>query len=318
LTDAPQSTIPPATVPDVHLSFVERYRISPIVFACVSLVVVFFFYQVVGGLLTLLLVGTKVTPDTVTMHRIFTMVGQILFLLVPTIILARLLDKRFSNVFPWRKPHVGETIFAVLSLLFLQEAMQVYLFFQDQIPLPRAVEKYIAPARQMLEEMFRILVGAKDLPELLFVVVVVAVTPAIVEELLFRGLIQSSFERKLVPLRAAVWTGIIFGLFHFNPFQIVPLIILGIFFGVLRMRSRSMIIAMTVHFLNNALAVVVTYFQMDDKMVIGATKGADINTASMLAQMVLFVMLFVVSFSSYLRLTNDVQPVDHQGPPPSG
>jgi uncharacterized protein len=318
LTDAPQSTIPPATVPDVHLSFVERYRISPIVFACVSLVVVFFFYQVVGGLLTLLLVGTKVTPDTVATHRIFTMVGQILFLLVPTIILARLLDERFSNVFPWRKPRVGETIFAVLSLLFLQEAMQVYLFFQDQIPLPRAVEKYVTPARQMLEEMFRILIGAKDLPELFFVVVVVAVTPAIVEELLFRGLIQSSFERKLVPVKAAVWTGIIFGLFHFNPFQIVPLIILGIFFGVLRMRSRTMIIAMTVHFLNNALAVVVTYFQMDDKMVIGATKGADINTASMLAQMVLFVMLFVVSFSSYLRLTNDVQPVDHQGPPPSG
>ena len=73
------------------------------------------------------------------------------------------------------------------------------------------------------------------------------------------------------------------------------------------MRSRSMIIAMTVHFLNNALAVVVTYFQVDDKMVIGAMKGTDINTASLLAQMVLFLMLFVVSFLSYLRLTGDVQ-----------
>jgi hypothetical protein len=71
-----------------------------------------------------------------------------------------------------------------------------------------------------------------------------------------------------------------------------------------------MIIAMTVHFLNNALAVVVTYFQMDDKMVIGATKGPDINTTSMLAQMALFVMLFVVSFSSYLRLTAEVQTDD--------
>jgi len=35
---------------------------------------------------------------------------------------------------------------------------------------------------------------------------------------------------------------------------------------------------------------------MDDKMMIGATKGPDINTTSMLAQMVLFVMLFVVRF----------------------
>ena len=304
MDEAPETT---TSLPPIQLSFVERYRISPIVFACVSLVVVFFFYQIVGGLLTYLFVGAKVTAQTVTMHRIFTMGGQILFLLLPALILARLLDTKLSRVFPWRKPHAGETIFAVLSLLFLQEAMQIYLFFQDRIPLPRVIEKYVGPARQMFEEMFRILVSAKNIPELFFVVLVVAFTPAIVEELLFRGLIQNCFERRLVPLRAAIWTSVIFGLFHFNPFQIVPLIILGVFFGVLRMRSRSMIIAMTVHFLNNALAVVVTYFQVDDKMVIGAMKGTDINTASLLAQMVLFLMLFVVSFLSYLRLTGDVQ-----------
>ena len=303
MDEAPETT---TSLPPIQLSFVERYRISPIVFACVSLVVVFFFYQIVGGLLTYLFVGAKVTAQTVTMHRIFTMGGQILFLLLPALILARLLDTKLSRVFPWRKPHAGETIFAVLSLLFLQEAMQIYLFFQDRIPLPRVIEKYVGPARQMFEEMFRILVSAKNIPELFFVVLVVAFTPAIVEELLFRGLIQNCFERRLVPLRAAIWTGVIFGLFHFNPFQIVPLIILGCFFGILRMRSRSMIIAMTVHFLNNALAVVVTYFQVDDKMVIGATKGIDINTSSLLAQMFLFVMLFVVTFSSYLRLTNDI------------
>jgi uncharacterized protein len=306
LNEDPEISASPAAPSLIQLSFVDRFRISPIIFACVSLVVVFFLYQIVGGLLTLLLVGSKVTAGTVTVHRIFTMAGQILFLLCPTLILARLLDTKLSRVFPWRKPHVGETIFAVLSLLFLQEAMQIYLFFQDRIPLPHEIEKYTAPARQMFEEMFRLLVSAKNIPELFFVVLVVAITPAIVEELLFRGLIQNCFERRLVPVRAAIWTGVIFGLFHFNPFQIVPLIILGCFFGILRMRSRSMIIAMTVHFLNNALAVVVTYFELDDKMVIGATKGIDINTASMLAQMLLFVMLFVVTFSSYLRLTSDV------------
>jgi len=313
VSDAPEITTSSETLPPMHLSFVERYRISPIIFACVSLVVVFFLYQLVGGFLTLFFVGAKVTSDTVTMHRIFTMGGQILFLLLPALILARLVDTRISTVFPWRKPNAGETIFAVLSLLFLQEAMQIYLVFQDRFPLPREVEKYVAPARQMLEETFRILVSAKNVPELLFVVLVVAITPAIVEELLFRGLIQSCFERRLVPLRAAIWTGVIFGLFHFNPFQIVPLIVLGCFFGVLRMRSRSIIIAMTVHFLNNALAVVVNFFQMDDPMVIGATKGPDINTASMVAQMFFFLMLFVVSFASYLRLTSNVQTTnDHR------
>ena len=313
MNEAPEISTPSAPTQPTQLSFIEQYRISPIVFAGVSLLVVFLLYQIVGGVLTLLFVGTKVTADTVSIHRLFMMGGQILFLLLPALILARLLDTKLSSVFPWRIPHVGEMVFAVLSLLFLQEAMQIYLFFQDRIPLPHELEKYVAPARQMLEEMFRLLVSAKGLPELLFVVLVVAVTPAIVEELLFRGLIQSCFERKLVPLRAAIWTGIIFGLFHFNPFQVIPLIILGCFFGILRMRSRSIIVAMTVHFLNNALAVVVTYFQMDDKMVIGATKGIDINTVSLVAQMFLFLMLFGVSFASYLRLTGGIRTSkDHE------
>ena len=303
LTEYPAQ--PPSPPPEAK-SFVERYSISPVLFAFVSLLIVFILYQLVGGFLTLLLVGSKVTPENVMMHRIFTMVGQILFILVPTIVFARLLDRRFAGVFPWRMPQVGETIFAALSLLFLQEVMQIYMFFQDRIPLPQVLKDIVDPAKQMMEEMFRTLVSAHSASELLFVVLVVSITPAVVEELLFRGLVQSSFERRMKPMRAAIWTGVIFGFFHFNPFALVPLIVLGCFFGVLRTRSKSMVIAMTVHFLNNGLAVVVSFFQMDDKMVIGATKGVDINPAAILAQLFLFSMLFVVAFSSYLRATSDV------------
>ena len=289
-------------------TFLERYNIPPILFAFVSLLIVFILYQLIGGLITLLVVGSKVTAQNVMSHRVLTMAGQILFILIPTILLARLLDRKPSRVFPWRMPRVGETIFAVLSLLFLQEVLQIYMYFQDRIPLPQGLQDIVDPAKRMLEEMFRILVSANSVPELLFVVLVVSITPAIVEELLFRGLVQSSFERRMSPLRAAIWTGVIFGLFHFNPFSLIPLVVLGCFFGILRMRSMSMVIAMTVHFLNNGLAVVVSFFEMDDKMVIGATKGDNINHAAILAQLLLFSMLFIVSFSSYLRSTNDIHP----------
>ncbi len=305
MTDLSEQSLPPPTPPQTP-TFLERRGISPVLFALVCLLLVFVLYQLVGGLLTLLFVGGKITPDNVMMHRVFTMVGQILFILFPTLLFARLLDNRFGGVFPWRTPQTGETIFAVLSLLFLQEVMQIYMFFQDRIPLPQGLKELVDPAKQMVEEMFRTLVSANGVPELVFVVLVVGITPAIVEELLFRGLVQSSFERRMKSTRAAIWTGVIFGLFHFNPFALVPLVVLGCFFGILRMRSKSMVIAMSMHFLNNSLAVVVSFFQMDDKMVIGATKGVDINSAAILAQLFLFTMLFVVAFTSYLRATSEV------------
>jgi len=283
--------------PPAPVSFLARYSISPVLFAFAALLVVFVLYQLVGGFITLMLVGGRVTPDNVMMHRTFTMVGQVLFILIPTVAFARLLDHRFAAVFPWRMPRVGETIFAVISLLFLQEVMQIYMYFQDRIPLPEGLKEIIGPAKQLVEEMYRTLVSASNVPELLFVLLVVSITPAIVEELLFRGLVQSSFEGRMKPLRAAIWTGVIFGLFHFNPFSLIPLIVLGCFFGVLRMRSKSMVIAMTLHFLNNGLAVVVSFFRMDDNMVIGTTSGAEINPAAILVQFFLFSMLFVVAFS---------------------
>jgi membrane protease YdiL (CAAX protease family) len=142
-------------------------------------------------------------------------------------------------------------------------------------------------------------------PELLFVVLVVAVTPAIVEEFLFRGLVQGCFARSTSPGRAAIWAGLIFGVFHFNPFSVVPLIALGIFFGMLRYRSQSMILAMTIHFLNNGLAVVVTHFNIDDKLVAGADKGVEANLLMLLTQLVLGLTLFGLTFSWYWRLTKE-------------
>jgi len=309
LSDLTEQSMP-APVPPPTAPFVERYGISPVLFAFACLLIVFVLYQLIGGFLTLLLVGGKVTPDNVMMHRIFTMSGQILFILIPTILFARLLDHRFAGVFPWRMPKAGESVFAVLSLLFLQEVMQIYMYFQDRIPLPQGLKEIVEPAKQLVEEMFRTLVSANSAWELMFVVLVVSITPAIVEELLFRGLVQSSFERRMKPTNAAIWTGVIFGLFHFNPFALVPLIILGCFFGILRARSRSIVIAMSLHFLNNGLAVVVSFFQMDDKMVLGAAKGVEINPAAIIAQLFLFSMLFVVSFTSYLRVTADARAAD--------
>lgn len=305
MTEQPGSVSPqPETLP-VQQSFAERYRISPVLFALVVLLLVFVSYQVVGGLLTLLFVGSRVTSENVMLHRIFTMAGQILFIFIPTLVFARLFDLRFSRIFPWRMPRGGETIFAVLSLFFLQEVLQIYLLFQDRIPFPDELNKIIEPAKQMIEEMFRTLVSSRGVPELLFVVLVVAVTPAIVEEFLFRGLVQGCFARSTSPGRAAFWAGLIFGVFHFNPFSVVPLIALGVFFGMLRYRSQSMILAMTIHFLNNGLAVVVTHFNIDEKLVAGAEKGVEANLLMLLTQLVLGLVLFGLTFTWYWRLTKE-------------
>ncbi len=300
-------TFPPGDSPvGIHeeQSFVERHHIHPIVFAVVCLFVVFVLYQLVAGTLTFLIVGSgTVTRENVTEIRLLTMAGQLVCILLPTLALARLLSSRMSSVFGWRIPSVAETFYAILGLFFLQQIFQIYLFFQDLIPLPDAVRNILDPFKKMIEDMFRELVQVESLPELFFVVLVVAFVPAIVEELLFRGLIQKSLEKAVPGIQAAVLAGTIFGLYHFNPFAMIPLVGLGCYFGFLRYRSDSIIIAMTAQFLTNALAAIAVYFQMESDMIIGAKETADRNIGAVLVQLVLYLMLFLMAFLGYLRST---------------
>ncbi len=78
----------------------------PAAFAILALGVVFVLYQLVGGAATLLLAGGRITTDTIALVRWSTLVGQILFILVPTIVLVRL---RGEPVLPYlriRPPEV--------------------------------------------------------------------------------------------------------------------------------------------------------------------------------------------------------------------
>ena len=68
---------------------------------------------------------------------------------------------------------------------------------------------------------------------LLFAISMLALTPAICEEVLFRGYIQRQAERSLGAWGGILFSGIIFGFYHLRLTQAVPLSLLGIFMALI-------------------------------------------------------------------------------------
>lgn len=87
------------------------------------------------------------------------------------------------------------------------------------------------------------------------VILIFAALPALCEELLFRGailgLLRSSAPRAVQVLVVAA----LFGLLHLSAFRILPTAALGLLFGVATLRSRSLLVPVLMHFLNNGLLV---------------------------------------------------------------
>jgi hypothetical protein len=80
----------------------------------------------------------------------------------------------------------------------------------------------------------------------------VAVAP-VVEEFLFRGIIQKNLVRRLGPFGGIAVGALLFGAVHVNPPQVVYASCLGLILGTVYYLSGSLNSAVTVHFVNNGL-----------------------------------------------------------------
>jgi membrane protease YdiL (CAAX protease family) len=85
---------------------------------------------------------------------------------------------------------------------------------------------------------------------------VISVMPAVFEELAFRGVIQSSLERVFNARDAWLIQAALFSVLHLAPMMFPSHFLMGLCFGYMRRRSRSIYPGMLLHACWNALVVV--------------------------------------------------------------
>jgi CAAX amino terminal protease family. len=130
---------------------------------------------------------------------------------------------------------------------------------------------------------------------------VIGVTPGICEEVLFRGLMLNSYE-KLGKRKAIIITSILFGLFHFNLFNFIGPVFLGIILGIVYFKADSIVASMWGHFVNNSFSLAISYFAMQkiedlEDIVIN---NPEINQSK--ETIITIIVLFIISIISAFML----------------
>jgi sodium transport system permease protein len=120
------------------------------------------------------------------------------------------------------------------------------------------LQTFVLPVPWELLEGLEELVTADSPERLLWLLVLLGVTPAVCEELVFRGVLLGG-TRSLEPWRMIVLNGLVFGVFHLS-FQTVirflPTAALGIVIAWAVWRTGSIWVGMAMHFLNNGTIVI--------------------------------------------------------------
>jgi len=181
--------------------------------------------------------------------RLSVMVSEFLFMLVPTVwIIRRWHTKKVLSYIRFTRVHFIEVLLAIITTIaFVPVSSYIGEFFMRQLHFPDFLER-------IDEQIFT----SYTPREFTWLIVVVCVTPAICEETLFRGYFQRTLERT-VGAKSLFIAGIVFGLYHVEPINLISLSLLGMLIGFFFYRSKSILPGMAAHFTNNLLAVLSLY-----------------------------------------------------------
>ncbi len=161
-------------------------------------------------------------------------------------------------------------VFWLITLLALPAAMPFANWLNDfnhQLHLPGSMastENAIRAFEKRAEELTKALLNMRGTGDLLLMLLVVGVIPAVCEELFFRSVLQRIF----IQITRRPWIGIVitatlFSLFHGQMLGFLPRLFLGILLGALYWYSGSIWMAMLAHFLNNAVQVLIYHYRRD-------------------------------------------------------
>ncbi len=198
--------------------------------------------------------------------KLLQFIASTLTFVAPSLLIASLLHKKdFSDYLKLNKsPDINYYFIIVLFLISIMPALNIVIQWNQNIPLPEwlgGIKETVVKAEESAHKMMMLILRADSYFDLLVNIVVIAMIPAIGEELLFRGVIQRFLSDWLKNAHLAILiSAFLFSAIHFQFFGLIPRFILGAIFGYLVYYSNSLWPAIWAHFFNNALAVTAMFY----------------------------------------------------------
>lgn len=161
--------------------------------------------------------------------------NHIILFIIPAIIYIICTKANIKEVLSLRRPKIKDVFRAILIAILAQPVMVFFsylssLFFYNDVSL------FMESTRSY---------------SIWLMLLVVAVTPAISEEITIRGVVLSGYKYKNKYI-ASIMTGFIFGVFHLNAQQFLYAFVIGIILAYMVRATGSIVVSMITHFTINA------------------------------------------------------------------
>jgi len=171
--------------------------------------------------------------------------NEIFLLALPVALYSFFTGGRLAKVFPIRLPPFTDVLLVLLMTALVIMPIELLIHFQEKIwPLPRSIATFYETlmARQAWWQGY-----------LQFLIL--ALVPALCEELFFRGFLMSQWMPYFGKWKSVLLTALLFAVAHVNPWYFLYYLLLGVYLGWLRTWRDNLVLCVLAHLLNNVYSL---------------------------------------------------------------
>lgn len=192
-------------------------------------------------------------------------------------------------------------LLTILIVLFSSPLLEAINILNQKMALPiflQNLENWMKQKELDAAALIQQLLLMKEYKDLAINLVMIAVLPAIGEELFFRGTLQNIFTNLFKNPHVAIWlTAILFSAIHLQFYGFLPRMFLGVLFGYLFLWGSSIWIPILGHFLNNGFAVIMAFkMQKEGKAISDLENIVPISWYAILLSTMLTFGLIIIYF----------------------
>lgn len=187
----------------------------------------------------------------VALGELGVLVTQVGLILIPALLFVFVGGFRASTTLSLRAPRIRDLVAGVLIICGATPLVWFLTWLQG----------FVLPVPQEFLEGMSDFLTANTPSRVLWLLLLVALTPAICEEILFRGILLSGIRGRVSFMTTVMVNGLIFGAFHVpgaTVIRFLPTAILGMLLTWVVIRSRSIWTGMLMHLINNGSIVILT------------------------------------------------------------
>lgn len=207
---------------------------------------------------------TNGNEHVILMAKMAQLLASIGAFVVPAHVFSLLSTGDYKTYFGFEKiPAPKNFLFACLAMFCAMPLINAMVSINEAVVLPSFlsdIEKWMRVSEESNKILTEQFLKMDSVNDLLLNLLVVALIPAIGEEMLFRGAIQKTIIEWTGNIHKGIWiSAIVFSFFHFQFYGFLPRMMMGAMLGYMMVWNGSVLLPAAAHFTNNAAAVVLSY-----------------------------------------------------------